>query len=368
MRVLFISHQANRSGAPLALFQEVDYLLRQYGIKPVVLLLADGEIKQDFDKLCQTVNWNSLMIRILRKCRLDKVLLKYFPFDCIYANSIVSIDVALTLKRRLGIPLIVHTHESESYLKEYIKSADRLNEVDCFITVSEFSKRCLVQTFGIQNSNIFIQRPFSPWVIKAIEGKADISPIKRTNNEFVIGTVCNGTWQKAPELIAITANLFFQKHPDANCKFMVAGIDRDSDAYYHIVYDLERMGIMNKVILIGRVGRPLDYYPLFDVFMLHSREDSFPLVAEEAAISGLPIVSFENANGAAEWIKNSCGILVPYLDLDALVDALFMLYNKEDLRKQLGNEAKRMIKKMYEEESQIKNVIKVLQTVESSLQ
>lgn len=364
MRILFISHQANRSGAPFALLQELKHICRNCDdIQPIVLLLAMGELESEFKSLCPTIYWNSFWPRIIRKLRIDSLLTKVFSIDCIYANSIVSLDVALFIKQRLNCPLIVHTHESDSYLKRFIKSAEILKNVDGFVTVSEFSKRCLVQHFCVLDSKVYIQRPFSPWVVKAIEGTINMLSIIRTDTEFVIGTICNGTWQKAPELIAIVANLFFKKYPDANCIFKIAGIDKESDAYYHIVYDLERMHLMDKVNLMGRVERPLDCYPLFDIFLLLSREDSFPLVAEEAALSRLPIVGFENATGAAEWIKDSCGLLVPYLDLDALVDSLYILYTNEDLRKQFGNCAKCVIEKMYHEESPMTNVMKVIKSV-----
>ena len=364
MRILFISHQANRSGAPFALLQELKHICRYCDdIQPVVLLLATGELESEFRSLCPTIYWNSFWLRFIRKLRIDCLLKKLFPIDCIYANSIVSFDVALLIKQRLNCPLIIHTHESDSYLKRFIKSAESLKIVDGFVTVSEFSKRCLVRQFDVLDSKVYIQRPFSPWVVKAIEDATYKSPIGKTNNEFVIGNICNGTWQKAPELIAIVVNLFFKKYPDANCIFKIAGIGKENEAYYHILYDLERMCLLDKVNLMGRVENPLDCYPYFNVFLLLSREDSFPLVAEEAALSRLPIVGFDNATGATEWIKDGCGLLVPYLDLDALVDTLYTLYANEELRKKLGNHAKCVIEKMYHEESQMKNVIKVLQAV-----
>ena len=364
MKVLFISHQANRSGAPFALLQELRYIRRNCDdIQPIVLLLAKGELESEFKSTCPTVYWNNLELRTLRKLRIDRFLSKIYPIDCIYANSIVSLDIALITKQRLHCPLIVHTHESDSYLKRYINNPEKLRDVDSFITVSEYSKKCLTLNHGVSEDKVVIQRPFSPWIVKVIEGTANTLPVNRANNEFVIGSICNETWQKAPELIAIVANLFFKRYPDANCTFMIAGIGKGNDAHYRITYDLDRMHLENKVILMGRVERPLEYYPLFDVFLLLSREDSFPLVAEEAASSRLPIVGFENATGAAEWIKDGCGLLVPYLDLDALVDALYQLYINEDLRKQLGNHAKCVIEEMYHEESQMKKVIKVLQTV-----
>ena len=364
MRVLFISHQANYSGAPYALLQELRHICQHCNdIHPIVLVLSGGELESDFRCLCPTIYWNNFLLKVVRKCHLERLIQKFYPIDCIYANSIVSLDVALIIKGRLQIPLIMHTHESESYLRGYVKTAGHLEEVDYFITVSELSKRCLVRKHEIRDDKVVIQRPFSPWVVKAIEESALKPSTDKKDGDIVIGTICNGTWQKAPELIAIVTNFFFKRYPNANCKFMVAGIDKESDAYYHIAYDLERMHLVDKVLFLGRVERPLECYPLFDVFLLLSREESFSLVAEEAAICGLPIVGFEGATGATEWIKDRCGILVPYMDLNAMVDAIYELYSYEKRRKELGQNARSIITKMYNEESQMEKVINVLYSV-----
>lgn len=364
MRVLFISHQANRSGAPFALLQEVGYICSfNKHIIPFVLFLERGELEQEFRELCPTLYWNSLSLKIIRKSRTMWLLKRLFHFDCIYANSIISLDVALYVKQRLKIPLILHTHESESYLRSYINSVEKLKKVDAFLTVSELSKGCLVNGYGVDNSKIQIQRPFSPWVINVLKNKIPLSLPQKQDKRFVIGSICNGTWQKAPEIISLVANIFFKKYPQAGCKFMVAGIGEDNAAYYHLNYDLERMHIQDKVELVGRVNNPLDYYPQFDVFLLHSREESFSLVAEEAAICGLPIVGFKGATGATEWIKDGSGILVPYMDLDEMADALYILYSNKKFRVELGQKAKSVVESMYAKESQMKHVISVLKSV-----
>ena len=45
-----------------------------------------------------------------------------------------------------------------------------------------------------------------------------------------------------------------------------------------------------------------------------SREDPFPLVNLEAAISGVPIICFEKSGGSPEIIDDSSGFVVPYGD------------------------------------------------------
>jgi glycosyltransferase involved in cell wall biosynthesis len=364
MRVLFISHQANQSGAPNALLHELK-MLRYYHkeIQPVILLLEGGVLVQEFKKLFPTIGWYNIFLKAIFKLRLERLFLKFLPIDCIYGNSIVSVDIGLYLKRRLNVPFILHVHESESYLKNYAKSANYLQNVDSYITVSELCKRCLEQKYDVASDKIVIQHPFSPLVVKFMENDREEIPVDKKKDELIIGTICNGSWPKAPELIALIANIFFVKHPHVNCKFMVVGIDKESQAHYYIAYDLEKMQLQDKVILAGRVEQPLYIYSKFDILFLHSREESFSLVAEEAACMGLPIVGFQGATGAAEWITDECGILVPYLDLNAAADALFKLCCDEQLRIKLGNKGNSTIRRMYAEESQMKNVANALYSI-----
>jgi glycosyltransferase involved in cell wall biosynthesis len=288
--------------------------------------------------------------------------LKYYSIDCIYCNSIVSLDVGLILKKNSNIPLILHVHESESYLNSYARSKNYLCDVDSFITVSGLCKNILIEKYGVSPDKVYIQYPFSPWVMNVIENNIEgISGEKKA--ELTIGTICNGTWPKAPELITLVADLFYKKFPHIKCKFMVVGISKESDTYYHIEYDLEKMHLQDKVTLAGQVNDPLDCYSQFDVLLLHSREESFSLVAEEAAVMGKPIVGFEGATGAAEWIKDECGILVPYMDLNALAEALYKLCSNDQLRMELGKNAKRKMVNIYKEEAQMKNVISALHSV-----
>ncbi|OYP46501.1 glycosyltransferase [Prevotella sp. P4-119] len=58
-----------------------------------------------------------------------------------------------------------------------------------------------------------------------------------------------------------------------------------------------------------------------DVFVNPTREENFPTVNIEAIACGLPVITF-NTGGSPEIIDETCGIVVPKDDLDALMKAI----------------------------------------------
>lgn len=95
----------------------------------------------------------------------------------------------------------------------------------------------------------------------------------------------------------------------------------------------------------GATEHPEHYYPLFDLFLLTSREDPFPLVCLEAAAHGLPILCFENAGGMPEFVAEDAGCVVPYMDLDKMTDTIYNLMNSKNLRQWLGSNAQQKVLK-----------------------
>src|SRR5690606_20540107 len=71
---------------------------------------------------------------------------------------------------------------------------------------------------------------------------------------------------------------------------------------------------------------PIKYFREFDIFLLPSREDPFPLVAIEAGMLGLPIICFEGVTGTAEILLNGGGKIIPYMDIIAMGKAVIHYY------------------------------------------
>ncbi|MFN2128176.1 MAG: glycosyltransferase, partial [Anaerolineales bacterium] len=74
------------------------------------------------------------------------------------------------------------------------------------------------------------------------------------------------------------------------------------------------LGLQEQVLFIGFVHEPMDYYAAASVYALTSREDPFPNVVLESAEVGVPVVAFQGASGASDFIVEHGGRLADYLN------------------------------------------------------
>jgi glycosyltransferase involved in cell wall biosynthesis len=95
------------------------------------------------------------------------------------------------------------------------------------------------------------------------------------------------------------------------------------------------------------VPDPYPYYALYDVFALTSREEPFSVSMLEAAQCGLPIVCFADAGGAPDLVGDDAGVIVPYLDIDAMARACLELIGNKGLSERLGATAKEKVETQF---------------------
>jgi len=83
----------------------------------------------------------------------------------------------------------------------------------------------------------------------------------------------------------------------------------------------------------------------FDLFVLASREEGLGTSILDAQALGLPVIA-TRAGGIPEIIDHHrSGLLVPTDDAEALADALLRLASDADLRRRLGNQARRDVQR-----------------------
>src|SRR3954464_14858749 len=76
---------------------------------------------------------------------------------------------------------------------------------------------------------------------------------------------------------------------------------------------------------------PTSFFQSLSLFLLPSREDSWPLVMLEAAAAGVPIVCFQRSGGAEAFVANGGGTAVAYLDVEAMAQAAVRYLSDPDL-------------------------------------
>ncbi|MDR1182090.1 MAG: glycosyltransferase family 4 protein [Bacteroidales bacterium] len=370
-KILFVSHDASRTGAPIALLSIIRNLKAQNKHLLDILLIQGGDLENDFTQsanklfilnkkktaflfeklLKKIINSNNFsmflkeiskhLLSIYKKLQYWGIFrkLKKQNYSLIYVNSIVSVEFASRLKEALSVPVLLHIHELEYSIDSFIGHeyfSSCVSFFDRFIAVNEMVKQNLVDNYKIDKSKIAVAYPFSCNILPPNKKKEDIlNELKIRDDSFIIGASGNGFWIKGCDIFISLAYSFFKKYPKTNCVFIWLGKLSESD-YRNIHYDLENTDLLEKVKFIGERPNPVDYYNIFDVFTLVSRVDSFPLVCLENAYLSKPLICFDKSGYMPTFLKGGAGFVVPYLDVKSMSEKIYLLYNDPDLRTKLG--------------------------------
>jgi glycosyltransferase involved in cell wall biosynthesis len=106
----------------------------------------------------------------------------------------------------------------------------------------------------------------------------------------------------------------------------------------------DQLGIGEHVQCCPATSDIVSRYAESSIFVLSSRYEGFGLVLTEAMSCGLPCVSFDCPYGPSEIIREGeDGFLVPAEDVAALADRLMQLMQSEELRRSMGELARRNV-------------------------
>jgi glycosyltransferase involved in cell wall biosynthesis len=104
-----------------------------------------------------------------------------------------------------------------------------------------------------------------------------------------------------------------------------------------------RMGVAERVLWIGWTDDARSYLGAFDVVAFPSRYEGFPLAMLEALLARSAVVATDVGSVSEAVRDRETGLLVPAEDPAALAEAIRRLLTREDLRRQLGEEGRRLV-------------------------
>lgn len=364
-KILFISHEASRSGAPIVLLHLLNWLKKNTALAFEILLLSDGPLKPDFEKLGKTFVLGDLIIQPTLTGRVKKKLMgitldhqykktaSYFSkrgYDLIYGNTVVSLPWLKIFKQDHSLKTLCCIHELSYALNyffadEYLE--ENLNGVDSIIAVSEAVRDNLVNTLNIPTEKVqlhyeFIDTDKLPETADSFKENLNIMP-----GEFVIGTGGAPSWRKGTDLLIPLTQRLTELYPDLKFRVIWLGANEKDDYVKQLIYDAQKCGIDSRIIFLENKPNPLDYINLFDVFVLLSREDPFPLIALEAAWLKKPLIAFENSGGIPELITQGAGLLAPYLNITQLAGLIGKLRGDNELSGKLASKGHELVVSKY---------------------
>tara|TARA_B100000378_G_scaffold252787_2_gene228314 strand:+ start:597 stop:1736 length:1140 start_codon:yes stop_codon:yes gene_type:complete len=348
-RILFITHDMSRSGAPIVLLHFLRWLRKNQPETILTLLsLKEGELKEEFEGevdnfylLSEFKKEELTFLKEVKKKFLKKIgrysqkshpkdvflkKLAFQDFDLVYANTIVSIPTAINLKSiNENLMVVAHIHELNSAIKILLPNlGEYLNDIDGFISASNLVKNNLVNKYQVPFERIKTIYEFS---------EVRLFPDFLKNKEyFIVGGAGKGGWRKGTDLFIHVAKYIKSYYPEYKIKFQWIG---KNSVWEDVMFrnDLEKANLEEIVNFLGEIEIPDKKFADFDVFLMTSREDPFPLVCIETGMLGKPIIGFKGVTGTEEVLLNHKDNFVSYLNIEQMAKKIVYYYDNRNILK-----------------------------------
>ena len=322
-------------------------LASEHGIQsdfcPMPEIMIDG-----FSIKLQIVRWLRAFFRIVS-------YIKQNDIQVLYCNGGSTSQVGHYAGKYCGIPVVVHLHSP--YTRRYILLY-RFHKASKVVFVSKsientirgkqpFEGQCEVIYNGV-DTNRFQKAAVndSSWRVKL---EIPVSAV-------VFGQVSSLITRKGIDILLRAYQLALQKNP--NLRLVLVGEGPDRAQFAQLADELE---ISKCVVWTGNQTDPLPYYQhVFDVNVLASRSDAFPLSTLEAASCGLPSIG-ANVDGIPEGvIDGRTGLIFPGGDFASLAEKMLLLAADSSLRAKLGEEASRIARERFSMSRYCQSIQKVI--------
>lgn len=255
-------------------------------------------------------------------------------FDVIHAHDWLTYQAGIVAKRISGKPLVVHVHATEydrggehnRNTIVYGIEKQGMQEADLVITVSDWTRKIVVEKYGIAPQKVFT-------VHNAVDfGSEKTAEVQRGVSEKIVTFLGRITLQKGPEYFIEAAAKVLKKCP--NVRFVMAG---SGDKMNPSVRRVAQLKIGSRFHFTGFL-RGDDVQKMFrysDVYVMPSVSEPFGISPLEAMRCGVPTI-ISKQSGVAEVLSHA--IKVDYWDIDALADAIYGLVAYPTLAQKIHRE------------------------------
>jgi glycosyltransferase involved in cell wall biosynthesis len=367
-RILFIGHEATRTGAAAILLNIVKAFSKVSNVEPITVLDSGGPLVDEFARCshCYVMENNRLRFwsghttaeRFVGEL---KEMLELFADNAPIIAVCNSLETRLYAPcfRKLGIPVVSLIHEvADFYPADEIKLisdfSDRLvfSSAFCYDSMKRMCSlrqdQARVIPQGLLRDNFgFVWR----------RQRAVFRDFNVGNKDIVVAGCGTIDGRKGFDLFVATANLVTKKNNTGKRIHFIwiggtnnwhrrNGAPFDTISYW-ASWELEWNKLENIVHVITEVPNTEPYLINSDIFFLSSRLDPFPCVVHEAMACELPVLCFENTGGAPEAIGADAGIVLPYQDINAAAEEILALASNDPRRWAIGRRGRERVLSQY---------------------
>ncbi|OAQ38604.1 hypothetical protein A5893_14420 [Pedobacter psychrophilus] len=380
--IAVVSPDASRTGAPILILRYLNWLKSKTELQFIVILGSNGPLYKEFEMIGPVYIWNDIVHKhntgVLNRV-ISKILVKLLPdydrladkfasklknnyrVNLIISNTSVNGEYLKLLQNCFKCKTITYVHEGYKFLKSFNQSKlvkYNFEQSDELIAVSYFVKNMLTKNFQL-NKPIHMLNGCINDVEKVALSKEFI---KKNNNipkdKFII--MCCGymTWHKGTDIFVQIVYQLSKTNQEIH--FIWLGGDSKAIAYKQMIFDLEKLNLLQNVSFIFNVFNSIDYINIADILLILSREESFSLVTIEAGLLKKPILCFENSGGPLEIVNFDKRFQIPYLDVTKFCCRIRSLSNDNIERVQMGKYLYERVISNYTLAKQARNFLNII--------
>lgn len=355
MKILYQIHSTyNPGGMERVLLNKVKYFVEKKGWE-VVVVTTDQHGRPSFYPFPDSVRMIDLDInysddngkpflkklagyfrrRQEHKKRLDGLLKKERPdvVDCFYPG-----ECSFVPSLKDGSRKVMELHQSKLFHHQYNRSglmglADKVRagmderlvrRFDRFVVLTEEDRQMWGEMPGIRvipNAADFIADKYSDCSAKRV---------------IAVGRL---DYQKSFDRLILVWEKVHQQMPDWRLDIFGQGEWQEM-----LQGMIDERGLQETVKLNGPTKNIGQEYSESSMIVMSSHYEGFPMVMIEAMACGLPAVSFDFKCGPRDIIKEGeNGLVVKDGDIDGLAKAMMTLMRDDELRRKMGENAKRVV-------------------------
>lgn len=252
--------------------------------------------------------------------RFRRVVARTAP-DLVHANTILTLPEAL-IARTTGAPTLLHVHEMLSSDRRGLVAARLARLVDGVVADSEVSAAPLRRQ-GVPTG---VVRP-------GISPRAPTTP-RPPADRLVVGSLATVCRRKGSDVFVEAAAAVLRERSDVEFRMVGPPASGPEEGWARALIARARAAGID---WRGQ-AEPFSTIPGWDLLVLPTRRDPFPLVVLEAMAAGVPVIA-SRVDGVVEQVDPDSGILVEPGDAGALRAAIVSLLDDPGRRAAMARAA-----------------------------
>ena len=373
-RVLFVSHEATRTGAPKIILNILKHFSENCDIQCETILHTGGHLAGEFESYSHSVDCFNLASnqpddikkRVARFVQREKGNLPVLAI----CNSMESRYIAKEIAGE-NVPVIMLVHElPSSYSEEDYQSVYEIAQKVIFpvhhVREAAHEKTPIPLSKSVVLSQGLLNPDFGKSITRDVAHAQIRSELNLPENSFIVLGCGTLDLRKGIDHYAAIARLVTERNRSPipiHFVWVGEGPRWTHSTYHYVQVDLSKSRARDHVHFIGERANVEPYFMGADAFLMSSRVDPFPCVIHEAMASSLPVITFDQAGGAPEAIDNGAGFVVPYADYDQTANTIRMLATQPEIASGMRTKSKERVDARYRFDDYGDKIIDLAETI-----